>query len=227
MDAREPPTRDLPPAGEPEFEDEPAGLEPHTIMAASLGSVLGAMVSSRFGLAGTMLGAALAPVFVLLSVQALGPQIRRGIRRSRGLTPDWSRAEPRNWRWAASHPRDFAGRLTRLRRRQVGLAVAAAAVAFALGMIALTAIESIVGRPLSGIARNGASGGTTLDPGRDERKVQAPTTTVPEEAEPEKTTTEERKPPPDKARTTPTQPPPATQTEPPPTVPPVPTVPVP
>src|SRR5947208_878726 len=133
-----PPTEPAP--REPEFRDEPSGLEAHTIMAASLGSVIGATVSSRFGLAGTLLGAALAPVFVMLSVQALGPRIERGFRvgrRGLGRTESWERIRPRSWRWALGHPRDFADRITHLRRRQVVKALSAAAVAFLLAIVAI------------------------------------------------------------------------------------------
>jgi hypothetical protein len=236
MAEREPPTEYLAPTRpEPEFRDEPTRMEPHSIMAASVGSMVGAMVTSRFGLAGTLLGAALAPVFVMLSTQALGPRIERGFRRGRrGLTMEWGaerEAAPRNWRWAASHPGGFLRRLKRLRRRQIGLAIAAAAIAFAVAMVAITAIESIAGRPLNRIGHHGGSG-TTLSPGGGGKpsKVEPITVTAPQQAEPQKTTTTggTKAPAPKKSPTTstPTQPTP-TEPAPPQTTPLVPSVPAP
>lgn len=162
-----------------DFEDEPEKFEPHKMMAASLGSVAAATVMSRFGLAGTLIGAALAPMLVMLSVYALAPRIRRGIKRGRSaVTRSFEPVVVRpghDWRWAFRHPIGLLQRIRGLTRRQFALATAGAAIAFLLSLVAITAFEAVVGKPLSAVGREGgAARGTTLAPRDEPQRLRVP-----------------------------------------------------
>jgi len=139
---------------------EPQRLEPHRLLAASLASVVAAGVTSRFGVAGTLVGAAITPAIVMLTATTVESGIERG--RTRDMEALEARRHP--WRWALRHPRRLAQWAARLSRQRIVLALSAAVLAFGLALITITVLERAIGRPLSSIGQSGGSRGTTLAP---------------------------------------------------------------
>jgi hypothetical protein len=176
-----------------------AGLSPVTLGLASLGSVVATVLVSQFGLAGTILGAALAPVVVTVVAELARRPVERVARMPSGA-------------------RAIVSRRARVRWKLVGLTSAAAfAVAVAFFTVPdLIAGDSVVSdRPTTFFhaPNDGSGGGEPI----------APATTTPE------TTTTAPELPTAPTETAPeAQPPPATEpAEPQPTAPvPTPAVPV-
>jgi len=147
------------------------GLSPVTVAMASLGSVVATALVSGFGLAGTLAGAALAPVVVSL-VAELG---RRPVERVVRL-PSGARA--------------LVERRPRVRPRVVVL-TAAAGFAIAVAFFTLPDLisgSSVVGeRPTTFFSRGDGSGsaGAPADDRRERTEPEtteaAPTTTAPQE----------------------------------------------
>jgi hypothetical protein len=161
-----------------------SGLNPMTVALASLGSVVATALVSGFGLAGTLAGAALAPVVVSL----VGEIGRRPVERVVRL-PSGARA--------------LVERRPRVRPRVVAL-TAAAGFAIAVGVVTLPDLiagESVVSeRPTTFFSDGGGSGGSgapAQGDGRTEPEMRtetAPAVTAPED--PATTTAPATEPPP-------------------------------
>lgn len=171
----------------PQEQSTPSRLAPLTLVAAGVASAVTTVVIARFGLAGTILGAALAPVLVAL----VGEGVRRPAERVRsGTTSVVTRAprEPRRPRFS----------LDRVSWRRVG---AIGVVSFAAVVAAFTVFDLTRGE--SPVSERGT---TFFTPRSDGGEEPAPAPAGPGEQE-----TPPAPPPP----STDTQPPP-TVTEPPP-----------
>ncbi len=179
----------------PKEQSTPSRIAPLTLVAAAVASAVTTMVIARFGLAGTILGASLAPVLVALVAES----VRRPAERVRSRTTSFiarpSRDEPRRLRLS----------FDRVSWRRVA---AIGAVAFA-GVVAAFTVFDLAGGE-SPVSERGTtfftpSGGSPSGPAGDEPSERQPEQPAP--APPPATET----PPP-----TTTEPPPTT-TEPPPT----------
>ena len=173
----------------PQEQSTPSRLAPLTLVAAGVASAVMTVVIARFGLAGTILGAAVAPVLVAL----VGEGVRRPAERVRSGTTSFVTRAPREPR----RPRFSLDRVSWRRVAAIGVLSFAAVVA-AFTVFDLTRGESPV-----------SERGTTFFTPRsgDGGEEPAPARTGPGEQE-----TPPAPPPP----ATETQPPP-TVTEPPPT----------
>jgi hypothetical protein len=118
------------------------------LLATALGGALAALVLSRLGVAGTVIGAACTPVIITLTSAVISRQIDYARERAASLSPQ--RPEP-GWR-------RLSERLPRPRRVVVALATAAAAFALVAGVI--TVAEALAGKPVSTWGRSGGSGYT-------------------------------------------------------------------
>jgi len=119
----------------PEEQSTPSRLAPLTLVAAGIASAVTTVVIARFGLAGTILGAALAPVLVAL----VGESVRRPAERVRsGTTSLGTRA-----RREPSRPRFSLDRVSWGRVAAIGVFAFAAVVA-AFTVFDLTRGESPV-----------------------------------------------------------------------------------
>jgi hypothetical protein len=118
------------------------------LMATALGAALAALVLSRLGVAGTVIGAACTPVIITLTSAVISRQIDYARERAASLSPQ--RPEP-GWR-------RLSERLPRP-RRVVG-ALATAAAAFAVVAVVITVAEALAGKPVSAWGRSGGSGYT-------------------------------------------------------------------
>jgi hypothetical protein len=128
-------------------------VKPSAVMGAGLASAVAALFTSRFGVAGTVIGAALTTMIITAGSALFGLYVERAAARARGGIPGVVRVRPP-------------------RRRSILLgALLAAAASFVVGMGAVTGVELSVGKSLSCWVWNecstkddgggAASGGTT------------------------------------------------------------------
>src|SRR4051812_30098160 len=141
------------------------GLSPVQVVTSALASVSAAVVASFFGVAGTLIGAALASVITTVSAALYGESLRRTTERLRrlgggpqgglsrtGTTSSVDGSPDRRGLGAA--PAALPAHLDPRRPRAPGrprpsrLALGAAAV-FALAMVLITSVELIGQRPVS------------------------------------------------------------------------------
>ncbi len=154
------------------------GLSVQTLLVASLASMTAAVVIHEFWAYGAILGAAITPVIVALTSEALKKPVDRATRlaqerRSRERAASRPRDEDRFGIWQADRPEPWHRRLD---RRHVRLALVTGLVAFAIGAVALTAGLLVFGGWV------GVGGyRTTLVPGdrRDRDRDREPATTEP------------------------------------------------
>jgi amino acid transporter len=135
------------------------------LLATALGSAVAALLLSRLGAAGTILGATLAPVIITLTRAVVSYELSRAREVVRG-TP--LRGAP--W-WSG---RSLA---TALSGRRLLSALLTAAAAFAIAAIGISVAEAIVGKPVNRWGRNGGSGYTFGDPKSGQSPTNHTTTT--------------------------------------------------
>jgi len=217
--------------------EEEQRLNIRTLVIASAASATAALVTSRLWIAGTWIAAAMTPVLVTLISEMLRrptERIARGITVDRPALPDPEASAAARPRLPDDHPlpdpeAPRAGRpgptrvyrsesaRTPPRRRRIAynIVFGTAALAFVIGVLALTVPELIAG---SSVGKN--DGRTTLFGGSKKKKAsntQTPQQTTPEQTETEPTTSTEEPTTPE-TETTPTETTPAEpQSEPPPT----------
>jgi hypothetical protein len=208
MTSPRPETTDRTEQIEDKDKDKPQGgqLSATQIAAGALAAVSSAVVASFFGLAGTLIGAALASVISTVSAALYSSSLKKTnekLRRARGqLTGRQSPVEETRVAPAAADtpatqvlpahldPRRAPAR--RSRPRWTKVAVYAAAV-FVVAMGIVTGIELIGQKPVSALVGNSdSSGSTTLDELTNVSSYQdttptspsSPTTTAPAETSP-------------------------------------------
>lgn len=152
------------------------GLDTHQVMAAGLASTGAAFVTSRFGVAGTLLGAALTAMIITggaavlrAYIESAADRVRGGatrLRERQGARATGAPPERSNPPEGANPPgrpdlRDnFAGRMraavdwfrrlpTPARRPILIKALVAAGVAFVICMVAIWGVEKLIGNSLS------------------------------------------------------------------------------
>jgi hypothetical protein len=118
------------------------------LVGSSIGSAVAAVVCSRLGIAGTIIGAALTPAIITLTTASLRPPLGR-LRTAPGAGSAKERAL-RGWTFS----------LRRLRGRRLTRALLTAALAFAIVVGAITVAESLAGKPISDWGHRGGSGYT-------------------------------------------------------------------
>jgi hypothetical protein len=118
------------------------------LVGSSVGSAMAALICSRLGIAGTIVGAALTPAIITLTTASLRPPLSR-VRAAPGVG---SAREGALGGWTFS--------LRRLRGRRLKRALLTAAVAFAIVAAAITVAEALAGKPISDWGRRGGSGYT-------------------------------------------------------------------
>ena len=134
-----------------------SGLSPLQVIAGGLAASSAAVVASFFGVAGTVIGAALASVVASLSAALYGESLRRTEERLRRLRGGRSSAPAAA---APLPPRLSPRRAPAPRRRPRWSRVAlGAAAAFGLAMVLITTVELIGQRPVSALV--GASSHTS------------------------------------------------------------------
>jgi hypothetical protein len=106
-------------------------VKPSAVMGAGLASAVAALFTSRFGVAGTVIGAALTTMIITAGSALFGLYVERAAARARGGIPGVVRVRPP-------------------RRRSILLgALLAAAASFVVGMGAVTGVELGVGKSVS------------------------------------------------------------------------------
>jgi hypothetical protein len=118
------------------------------LLPTALGAALAALVLSRLGVAGTIIGSACTPVIITLTSAVISRQIEYA--RERAASRSVKRRE--SW-WQR-----FSERLPRGRRLLAALATAAAA--FAIVAVLITVAEALTGKAVSDWGHTGGSGYT-------------------------------------------------------------------
>jgi hypothetical protein len=154
------------------------------IVASAVGSVLAAVVLSKFGVAGTLSGAILGSVVSTIGAQVnehyldrSGDKLRR-LRAGQGGTREIADAEPGGTAPAPKEPPAWLGWTRWLSWKRVALLGAGG---FLAAMLAITAVELAAGRPLSDLVGGRHSGrSTTLGQvtGGGTTKVTTPSSTI-------------------------------------------------
>jgi hypothetical protein len=168
----------MPPASSAEREEE-RRLNTRTLTIASVASASAAAVTSQLWIAGTWIAAALTPVLVALISEAMHRPTQRiarawtserETRATRSATP--TRREPTTVSGTAGPVRVYrqsGPRTTLLTRRRIaiGTVAATAAIAFVIGLVALTTVDLV-----SGGSVGKGSGRFTLGGGGSDRSQQ-------------------------------------------------------
>ena len=166
----------MPPASSVEREEE-RRLNTRTLTIASVASASAAAVTSQLWIAGTWIAAALTPVLVAMISEAMHrPTERiarawtseREMRATQAATP--TRREPTTVSGTAGPVRVYrqsGPRTTMLTKRRIaiGTVAATAAIAFAIGILALTTVDLV-----SGGSVGKGSGRSTLFSGSDRKE---------------------------------------------------------
>lgn len=169
----------MPPASSVEREEE-RRLNTRTLTIASVASASAAAVTSQLWIAGTWIAAALTPVLVAFISEAMHrPTERiarawtseREMRATQAATP--TRREPTTVSGTAGPVRVYrqsGPRTTMLTKRRIaiGTVAATAAIAFAIGIVALTTVDLVSG----GSVGKGSGRSTLFSSGGSDRKEQ-------------------------------------------------------
>jgi hypothetical protein len=178
----------MPPASSAEREEE-RRLNTRTLTIASVASASAAAVTSQLWIAGTWFAAALTPVLVALISEAMHrPTERiarawtsdREMRVTQSATP--TRREPTTVSGTAGPVRVYrqsGPRTTMLTKRRIaiGTVAATAAIAFVIGLVALTTVDLVSGGSVgkgSGRFTLGGNGGTSQQQQQDQSKDAKP-----------------------------------------------------
>ena len=174
--------------GEPRPRQPFLGLSPLQVLGGALAAISAAVVSSYLGVAGTLIGAALASIVSTVggalyteSMRSAHGRLRQGIqtvgsRRSDGRRSGSVRAEHPDHRGPASTAADSGGAeedyVLVVRTRRPGLLDAlrrvsarawlGTAAVFLIAVLAITAFEMFTGKPVSASVGGGTSKGTTI-----------------------------------------------------------------
>jgi hypothetical protein len=149
-----------------------AGIDIVKLVAGTLAAVSAAVVGSFLGVAGTLIGAAVASLIGTVGTEVYARSLNRGYTRLRHTYAGPPLApEP-----APDPPPTTSGReYARTRPRWKSVAVVTAAV-FVLAMGAVSAVELLAGRSVSSMFGNPSGGGTTISSvGRKAAPTPAPT----------------------------------------------------
>jgi hypothetical protein len=236
----------MPPATRSDEREEERRLNTRTLAIASIASATAAAVTSQLWIAGTWLAAALTPVLVTLISEAMHrPTERiarawtsdREARSSGAISP--TRREPTAVTGTPGPVRIYraggsGSRTTMLTRRRIaiGTVAATAAIACAIGLLALTTADLVsggsVGKGSGRFTLTGGSGKKDTDsgsenqqkdttgqdqqnPARQQDDTQRDPTTTPTEPAPEETTPSDTAPAPPPSETPPGEPVPQTE----------------
>jgi hypothetical protein len=182
----------MPPATRSAEREEERRLNTRTLTIASVASASAAAVTSQLWIAGTWIAAALTPVLVALISEAMHrPTERisrawtseREMRATQAATP--TRREPTTVSGTAGPVRVYkqsGPRTTMLTKRRIaiGTVAATAAIAFVIGLVALTTVDLVSGGSVgkgSGrftLGGNGGNGGTSQQQQQDQSKDANP-----------------------------------------------------
>jgi hypothetical protein len=154
--------------------DRPArtGLSPLQLVGSALAAATSAVVASFFGVAGTVIGAALASVITTISATLYSVSLRKTNERLHALSTRLAGRRPAAAAATQVLPKPATRQLpaaldprrrppARSRRLYVRLAAGAAAV-FVAAMVIVTGIELIGHRPVSALVTGSSSKGTTV-----------------------------------------------------------------
>jgi hypothetical protein len=177
--------RDPPPPQHQSRAQEPAPfVRLEELLATALGGALAALLLSRLGVAGTIIGSALAPVIITVTSAFV----------SRGLSRKRDAMQATAGRGAPSLSEPF--RPVAPGRRQLLSALVTAAAAFAIAAIGISVAEAIVGKPVDKWGHHGGSGYTfggresiQRSPSSDNHTAPTTTTTGGRERPPKPNTT--------------------------------------
>jgi hypothetical protein len=206
----------MPPASSAEREEE-RRLNTRTLTIASVASASAAAVTSQLWIAGTWIAAALTPVLVALISEGMHrPTERiarawtseREMRATRAATP--TRREPTSVSGSAGPVRVYrqsGPRTTMLTKRRIaiGTVAATAAIAFVVGIVALTTVDLVSG----GSVGKGSGRSTLFSGGRGNEKDAQPQQDQTEDASPDRQQRPE-----EQQQTAPSDEPPATESAP-------------
>jgi hypothetical protein len=152
-----------PPVQEPSTDDASAvarfSLSATQVVASALAATTATVAASYLGIAGTVIGAAIASVLTVVGNAVYGHSIRRTGEKVRDAVPIAARWTPRApVPEPAPVPRRAAGR-----RRGTWQVLAAACLGvFAGVLVVVTGVELIAGRPLTDVVRGTGGSGTTV-----------------------------------------------------------------
>jgi hypothetical protein len=165
------------------------------VVASVLAAMTATVAASYLGVAGTVIGAAVASVLTVVANAVYGHSIQRTGERVRAAVPASARwlppagvassattatsgAKGAEWRDTTHHSADNAPLSGRARLRRLGLACLAV---FAVINVAVTSVELIAGRPISDLLTGKQASGTSLFGTHDTGGAStgpSPTTTV-------------------------------------------------
>jgi hypothetical protein len=165
------------------------------VVASVLAAITATLAASYLGVAGTVIGAAVASVLTVVGNAVYGHSIQRTGERVRAAVPASARwlppvgsstsstttttsgAKHVEWRDRTHHSADSAPLGGRARLKRLGLACLAV---FAVINVAITGVELIAGRPISDLLTGKQASGTTLFGTHDAggATTPSPTTTV-------------------------------------------------
>jgi hypothetical protein len=169
-----------PPALEDDTDNAPTAarfsLSGTQVIASALAATTATVAASYLGVAGTVIGAAVASVLTVVGNAVYSHSIRRTGERVRDVVPIAARWTPRI---PVPQPAPLPRRAARRRGTWQVLAAACVGV-FAGVLVVVTAVELIAGRPLTDLVRGTTGSGTSLlgDETQQTKSVPTPTTTV-------------------------------------------------
>jgi hypothetical protein len=158
------------------------------VLATCIASAIAALILSRLGVAGTIVGAALTPFIITVGGAVLARELARARQRIGATTSSLRRPA---WRRLSLRPP---------RGRRLASALVTAALAFLITVAILSVMEALAGKPIDRWGHRGGSGYTFGDSSSSgsSRTTRTPaetgTTTRPSPGRPSPTTTAVRRP---------------------------------
>jgi len=165
-----------------------SGINVPKVIAGTLAAVSAAVVGSFLGVAGTLIGAAVASLIGSVGTEIYERSLHRGAKKLQTLAPTFIKAPAAVGTPAVAaateddKPSHTVPEPVRARQIRWGRVAAIAGALFALAIGSLTAVEMITGESVSSAVGHNSSGGTTvgsiLDGGNDSKPTPTPATST-------------------------------------------------
>jgi hypothetical protein len=170
-----------PPLHEDNTDNAPAAarfsLSATQVIASALAATTATFAASYLGVAGTVIGAAVASVLTVIGNAVYSHSIRRTGERVRDAVPIAARWTPRT---PLPEPGPLPRRANERKRGTWQVMLAACLGVFAGVLVVITGVELVAGRPLTDVVRGTSGSGTTVfgDEAQPTKSTPTPTTTV-------------------------------------------------
>ena len=156
-------------------------LTPTQVIASALAATTATVAASYLGVAGTVIGAAIASVLTVVGNAVYSHSIQRTSARVRTVVPAAARFAPRA---GLVTPTIEAERAGLPRRRRAWPVMAAACVGMFVGVLTvITAVELVAGRPLTDVLHGTGGSGTSVlgDVGAERASTPTPSAPAPQQ----------------------------------------------